>query len=120
MKWFSDHAGLGDWQVRSHREENFAFSVALETLVDIFFNIFHRDMRDGEVGLLPIGDFPHLHRFTETQARPQNDCACTNASRKSVTCKNYVPSPGQRVLAAALKRKEHLFLPILMTTALST
>jgi hypothetical protein len=59
--------------MRSQHEENFATIVALEPLVDIFFNIFPQDMRDGEVGLLPNGQIPNLHRFTETESEPRTN-----------------------------------------------
>ena len=59
--------------IRMDHEANFATIVALEPMVDIFFNIFPQDMRDGEVGLLPNGQIPHLNRFTETELEPRTN-----------------------------------------------
>ncbi len=59
--------------MRSHHEENFASIVALEPMVDIFSNVFPQDMRDGEVGLLPNGQIPNLHRFTEIELEPRTN-----------------------------------------------
>ncbi len=80
LQWFLASGRLDDHlqsiiagAMRTHHEANFATIVALEPMVDIFTNIFPRDMRDGEVGLLPNAQIPNLELFTETAVGARRD-----------------------------------------------
>jgi hypothetical protein len=51
--------------MRNDPAVNFFSIVALEPMVDLFSNVFEREIRDGEVGLLPNAQIPSLELFTE-------------------------------------------------------
>jgi hypothetical protein len=54
-------------------DANFLMITALEPMVDLFSNVFARDLRDGEVGFLPNSQIPGLERFSEPEPPPRTN-----------------------------------------------
>jgi len=57
--------------MQNHPDYNFESITLLEPMVDLFRDIFPREVRDGEVGLLPNGQIPRLELFTESDFEPK-------------------------------------------------
>src|SRR5664279_6718 len=58
--------------MRTHPDANFISVIELDPMVDLFSNVFPRDMRNGEVGLLPNGQIPGLEFYEGSEPNPKS------------------------------------------------
>jgi hypothetical protein len=56
--------------MRVDPDANFMSVMALDSMVDLFSNVFPQDIRNGEVGLLPNGQIPGLDYYAPRQPEP--------------------------------------------------
>ena len=59
--------------MRTHPDANFISVIELDPMVDLFSNVFPRDMRNGEVGLLPNGQIPGLEFYEGSEPNPKSN-----------------------------------------------
>lgn len=65
-----------DWRKprrATHPDANFISVIELDPMVDLFSNVFPRDMRNGEVGLLPNGQIPGLEFYEGSEPSPKSN-----------------------------------------------
>jgi hypothetical protein len=56
--------------MRAHPDDNFISVVALDPMADVFCNVFPREMRNGELGLVPNGQIPDLELYGSPEPDP--------------------------------------------------
>jgi hypothetical protein len=56
--------------MRVHPDANFMSVMGLDSMVDLFSNVYPQDIRNGEVGLLPNGQIPGLDYYVPRQPEP--------------------------------------------------
>jgi hypothetical protein len=59
--------------IRTHPDANFLSVMQLDSMVDLFSNVFPQEMRDGEVGLMPNGQIPGLEFYEGSEPSPKRN-----------------------------------------------